>query len=142
MVGHKVLSGESHFVREEGALNCMKAPLSFFPSCKTTLALELRCWSFPRVLLKPFLQTEQGKVVEDAARRTGIRENLPFAGGAQERKPSSQCGPLYLTSPGFDHFSYPVFSCIHKFGIDHFFLPRLTQALLVLYSKLPRTLSA
>ena len=68
---------------------------SFLRSCKTTLALELRCWLFPRVLLKPFLQTEQGKVVEDAARRTGIRENLPFSGRARVRKPSPQCGPLY-----------------------------------------------
>ena len=100
----------------------MRAPFNFLRSCKTTLALELRCWLFPRFLLKPFLQTEQGKVVEDAARRTGILENLPLAGLAKVRKPPSRCGPHYQASPGFDHFSYPVFSNIHKFGIDHFFL--------------------
>ena len=95
--------GIAFLCREEGALNCMKAPLSFFPSCKTTLALELRCWLFPRVLLKPFLQTKQGKVVEDAARRTGIRENLPFL--AAQRCASHPRSAVHFTGqPWFRSF--------------------------------------
>ena len=100
MVGHKVLSVEPFLFKEGCALNFMNARPSFFRSCKTTVALELQLCLFSRAQLKPCLQTEQGRVVEDAAGRTRIREDPPFSGLARVRKLFAQCGPIYPAGPG------------------------------------------
>ena len=100
MVGHKVLSVEPFLCKEGYAVNFMKARPSSFRSRKTTVALELQWWLFPRAHLKPCLQTEQGSVVIDAAGRTRIRENSPFSGLARLRKLIAQCGPIFLACRG------------------------------------------
>ncbi len=100
MVGHKVLSVEPFLCKEGRALNLMNARPSSFRSCKTTVALELQWLLFPRAHLKPCRRTEQGRVVEDAAGRTRIRENPPFSGLTRVRKLFAQCGPIYPASPG------------------------------------------